>query len=181
MVTSFVGVLRCVSFAQTSLVVATFDKITIFSSRRKPYNSMNVYRTPLSRSLARGIIYLGITLQTPQVACSACLTCGSVCCSAQATPNTWLATRNPSLLSLGWSARCGYRICYRICTTSNKHATISGFVLSKENLAHSPASIMALFDGDHDKVERLDELMTKLSGFEDAYPITGQTYSRESI
>ena len=41
------------------------------------------------------------------------------------------------------------------------------------------ASFLALFDGDHDKVEQLDELVTKLSGFEYAYPVTGQTYSRK--
>ncbi|KAK4703473.1 adenylosuccinate lyase, partial [Phenoliferia sp. Uapishka_3] len=41
------------------------------------------------------------------------------------------------------------------------------------------ASFLALFDGDHDKVEALDELVTKLSGFKSAYPVTGQTYSRK--
>lgn len=41
------------------------------------------------------------------------------------------------------------------------------------------ASFLALFDGDHDKVEELDKLVTKLSGFEYAYPVTSQTYSRK--
>ncbi|KIY48552.1 Adenylosuccinate lyase [Fistulina hepatica ATCC 64428] len=41
------------------------------------------------------------------------------------------------------------------------------------------ASFLALFDGDHEKVEKLDELVTKLSGFEYAYPVTSQTYSRK--
>ncbi|KAG6335083.1 hypothetical protein ID866_4011 [Astraeus odoratus] len=41
------------------------------------------------------------------------------------------------------------------------------------------ASFLALFDGDHDKVEELDRLVTKLSGFEYAYPVTSQTYSRK--
>lgn len=41
------------------------------------------------------------------------------------------------------------------------------------------ASFLALFDGDHDKVEELDALVTKLSGFEYAYPVTSQTYSRK--
>ncbi|KAH9477212.1 Phosphoribosylglycinamide formyltransferase [Psilocybe cubensis] len=41
------------------------------------------------------------------------------------------------------------------------------------------ASFLALFDGDHQKVEELDELVTKLSGFEYAYPVTSQTYSRK--
>ncbi|GAO46882.1 putative adenylosuccinate lyase [Saitoella complicata NRRL Y-17804] len=41
------------------------------------------------------------------------------------------------------------------------------------------ASFLALFDGDHDKVEELDQLVTELSGFKHAYPVTGQTYSRK--
>ncbi|PPQ65525.1 hypothetical protein CVT26_000482 [Gymnopilus dilepis] len=41
------------------------------------------------------------------------------------------------------------------------------------------ASFLALFDGDHAKVEELDALVTKLSGFEYAYPVTSQTYSRK--
>ena len=64
---------------------------------------------------------------------------------------------------------------YRNCTASNEHATISDFAASKEQLVHRPA----LFDGDHDKVKRLDESVTNLSGFEYAYPVTGQTYSRK--
>ncbi|KAG6905632.1 Phosphoribosylglycinamide formyltransferase [Tephrocybe rancida] len=41
------------------------------------------------------------------------------------------------------------------------------------------ASFLALFDGDHDKVEALDKLVTELSGFSYAYPVTSQTYSRK--
>ncbi|PPR01193.1 hypothetical protein CVT26_016074 [Gymnopilus dilepis] len=41
------------------------------------------------------------------------------------------------------------------------------------------ASFLALFDGDHQKVEELDALVTKLSGFDYAYPVTSQTYSRK--
>ncbi|KAJ3300580.1 adenylosuccinase ade13 [Borealophlyctis nickersoniae] len=40
-------------------------------------------------------------------------------------------------------------------------------------------SFLALFDGDHDKVEELDRLVTEMSGFPSAYPVTGQTYSRK--
>lgn len=60
------------------------------------------------------------------------------------------------------------------------------------------ASFLTLFDGDHDKVRRstlpapspspmliphqveeLDRLVTELSGFTYAYPVTSQTYSRK--
>ncbi|KAF9581502.1 adenylosuccinase ade13 [Lunasporangiospora selenospora] len=40
-------------------------------------------------------------------------------------------------------------------------------------------SFLALFEGDHDKVERLDQRVTELSGFQEYYPVTGQTYSRK--
>ena len=41
------------------------------------------------------------------------------------------------------------------------------------------ASFLALFGGDHAKVRRLDELVTRKMGFESTYPVTGQTYSRK--
>jgi adenylosuccinate lyase len=41
------------------------------------------------------------------------------------------------------------------------------------------ATFLALFQGDHQKVEALDRLVTQLMGFESAYPVTGQTYSRK--
>ena len=41
------------------------------------------------------------------------------------------------------------------------------------------ASFLAMFKGDHDKVEQLDELVTKKSGFNDAEISTSQTYSRK--
>lgn len=40
-------------------------------------------------------------------------------------------------------------------------------------------SFLALFHGDHDKVEELDARVVELSGFDYAYPCTGQTYSRK--
>ncbi|RHZ89879.1 hypothetical protein Glove_9g104 [Diversispora epigaea] len=41
------------------------------------------------------------------------------------------------------------------------------------------ASFLALFEGDHDKVEVLDKRVAELSGFEQLYVVTGQTYSRK--
>jgi adenylosuccinate lyase len=41
------------------------------------------------------------------------------------------------------------------------------------------ASFLELFEGDHDKVRRLDELVSRKMGFESSYPVTGQTYSRK--
>lgn len=41
------------------------------------------------------------------------------------------------------------------------------------------ASFLALFNGDHRKVEELDELVTKMAGFDHSYMVCGQTYSRK--
>ncbi|KAI8900549.1 L-Aspartase-like protein [Globomyces pollinis-pini] len=41
------------------------------------------------------------------------------------------------------------------------------------------ASFLSLFDGDHDKVEKLDELVTELAGFSSHFLVTGQTYTRK--
>lgn len=41
------------------------------------------------------------------------------------------------------------------------------------------ASFLALFDGDHAKVRRLDQLVAEKLGFGESYPVTGQTYPRK--
>nr|XP_018903055.1 PREDICTED: adenylosuccinate lyase [Bemisia tabaci] len=41
------------------------------------------------------------------------------------------------------------------------------------------ASFLELFEGDHSKVELVDELVTKKAGFHSAYIICGQTYTRK--
>src|SRR3982751_2815392 len=41
------------------------------------------------------------------------------------------------------------------------------------------ASFLSLFDGDHEKVERLDRMVTERFGFSESFPVTGQTYPRK--
>jgi adenylosuccinate lyase len=41
------------------------------------------------------------------------------------------------------------------------------------------ASFLALFDGNHSKVEQLDRMVTQRFGFNQAFPVTGQTYPRK--
>ncbi|MDR3633391.1 MAG: adenylosuccinate lyase [Isosphaeraceae bacterium] len=41
------------------------------------------------------------------------------------------------------------------------------------------ASFLALFNGDHDKVEALDLAVARAFGFDETYPVSGQTYSRK--
>ncbi len=81
-------------------------------------------------------------------------------------------------------------------TTVGKRATlwIQDLLLDLEELDHriatlrfrgvrgttgTQASFLELFDGDHDKVDRLDEAVGRRMGFESTYPVSGQTYSRK--
>lgn len=41
------------------------------------------------------------------------------------------------------------------------------------------ASFLALFNGDHDKVKRLDTIVAAKMGFESIFPVSGQTYTRK--
>lgn len=41
------------------------------------------------------------------------------------------------------------------------------------------ASFLQIFKGDHEKVEQLDEIVTKKAGFDSAFTISSQTYSRK--
>ena len=41
------------------------------------------------------------------------------------------------------------------------------------------ASFLAIFGGDHSKVKELDRFVTKKAGFESAFDISSQTYSRK--
>lgn len=41
------------------------------------------------------------------------------------------------------------------------------------------AGFLALFDGDHGKVKRLEQLIAAKMGFDGVYPVSGQTYSRK--
>jgi adenylosuccinate lyase len=42
------------------------------------------------------------------------------------------------------------------------------------------ASFLELFSGDHEKVRRLDELVTKYAGFKQTFLLCSQTYTRKS-
>ena len=38
---------------------------------------------------------------------------------------------------------------------------------------------MELFEGDHEKIKRMEELISQEMGFDSVYPVSGQTYSRK--
>ena len=81
-------------------------------------------------------------------------------------------------------------------TTVGKRATLwmNEFLLDLEEVEHvegslkllgskgttgTQASFLELFDGDQDKVDRLDPMIAEKMGFASCYPVSGQTYSRK--
>jgi adenylosuccinate lyase len=50
---------------------------------------------------------------------------------------------------------------------------------STKGTTGTQASFLELFDGDHEKVRRLEQLVARRIGFDSTYAITGQTYSRK--
>jgi adenylosuccinate lyase len=81
-------------------------------------------------------------------------------------------------------------------TTVGKRATLwaQDLVIDLEEIEHrlatlrfrgvkgttgTQASFLSLFDGDHDKVEQLDRLVTQRFEFAESFAVTGQTYPRK--
>jgi len=52
-------------------------------------------------------------------------------------------------------------------------------LLGSKGTTGTQASFLAIFDGDHQKVKKLDTIIAKKMGFEDCYAVSGQTYSRK--
>jgi len=81
-------------------------------------------------------------------------------------------------------------------TTVGKRATlwINEFVMDLEDLEYvmstlkllgskgttgTQASFLELFDGDQEKIDRIDPMIAEKMGFQECYPVSGQTYSRK--
>ena len=52
-------------------------------------------------------------------------------------------------------------------------------LLGSKGTTGTQASFMELFNGDHDKIRRLDNMIAEKMGFSGVYPVSGQTYSRK--
>ncbi|HHW45336.1 MAG TPA: adenylosuccinate lyase [Clostridiales bacterium] len=52
-------------------------------------------------------------------------------------------------------------------------------LLGSKGTTGTQASFMELFEGDHEKVKKLDKLIAQKMGFSDTVPVSGQTYSRK--
>jgi adenylosuccinate lyase len=60
-----------------------------------------------------------------------------------------------------------------------EHRLQSLKALGSKGTTGTQASFLELFNGDHDKVRRLEEIICRKIGFDAAYPVSGQTYSRK--
>ena len=52
-------------------------------------------------------------------------------------------------------------------------------LLGSKGTTGTQASFMELFDGDHEKIKKLDQRIAEKMGFQGCYPVSGQTYSRK--
>ena len=52
-------------------------------------------------------------------------------------------------------------------------------LLGSKGTTGTQASFMELFDGDQEKAKQADKMIARKMGFEDCYPVSGQTYSRK--
>ena len=60
-----------------------------------------------------------------------------------------------------------------------EHVISTMKLLGSKGTTGTQASFMELFDGDQEKVKKLDGLIAEKMGFEACYPVSGQTYSRK--
>lgn len=59
------------------------------------------------------------------------------------------------------------------------HVLDNMMLLGSKGTTGTQASFMALFDGDHEKIKKLDLLITEKMGFKRVFPVSGQTYTRK--
>ena len=59
------------------------------------------------------------------------------------------------------------------------HVLGSMKLLGSKGTTGTQASFLELFDGDHEKCRRADQMIAEKMGFSDCYPVSGQTYSRK--
>lgn len=59
------------------------------------------------------------------------------------------------------------------------HVLGSMKLLGSKGTTGTQASFLELFEGDHEKCQRADQMIAEKMGFSDCYPVSGQTYSRK--
>ena len=59
------------------------------------------------------------------------------------------------------------------------HVIGSMKMLGSKGTTGTQASFLELFDGDHEKCRKADQMIAEKMGFKECYPVSGQTYSRK--
>ena len=59
------------------------------------------------------------------------------------------------------------------------HMIDSMKLLGSKGTTGTQASFLELFDGDHEKIKKLDQMIAEKMGFAESFPVSGQTYSRK--
>jgi adenylosuccinate lyase len=70
-----------------------------------------------------------------------------------------------------------YELVLDLCEIEERIARLK--FLGVKGTTGTQASFLALFEGDHGKVLKLDRHVARAFGFADSYPVSGQTYSRK--
>ena len=52
-------------------------------------------------------------------------------------------------------------------------------LLGSKGTTGTQASFLELFDGDHERIDKIDPMIAEKMGFKECYPVSGQTYSRK--
>ncbi len=60
-----------------------------------------------------------------------------------------------------------------------EHVISSMKLLGSKGTTGTQASFLELFDGDHEKCRKADQMIAEKMGFKECYPVSGQTYSRK--
>lgn len=59
------------------------------------------------------------------------------------------------------------------------HLLSNMMLLGSKGTTGTQASFLSLFDGDHDKVKKLEKLIAQKMGYKEVFPVSGQTYTRK--
>jgi len=173
-----------------------FDRAAQWETRLRHDVMAHVHTFEEAAPAARGIIHLGATSQYVVDNADLIIMRDAMGLVAQRLANAIDAL---GAFALAWKdlATLGYTHFQPAqLTTVGKRATLwaQDFVLDLEEIENriaslkfrgvkgttgTQASFLSLFQGDHEKVEKLDRMVTQRFGFKESFAVTGQTYPRK--
>jgi len=173
-----------------------FDRAADWEKRLRHDVMAHVHTFEEAAPAARGIVHLGATSQTVVDNADLVIMRDAMKLLCIRLANTIdalgaFAEQYKNLPTLGYTHFQPAQL-----TTVGKRATLwaQDFALDLEELEYrintlrfrglkgttgTQASYLSMFDGDHAKVDQLDELFTKAFGFEKSFIVTGQTHPRK--